>query len=154
MDYEPGVLEAFCCDADGAVLGTCSLKTTGRAAGFSCRLWQERDALSGRSWPECAARSGYLFQILVNLTDEEGAEVVWDDREIKVQVQGPGELAGLDNGDLADVTPFSCHVRKTFAGNLVAYVRRTGPGRIRVFVELAGAEGAQNAPVQREILIG
>ncbi len=154
MDYEPGVLEAFCCDADGAVLGTCSLKTTGRAAGFSCRLWQERDALSGRPWQECAARSGYLFQILVNLTDEEGAEVVWDDREIKVQVQGPGELAGLDNGDLADVTPFSCHVRKTFAGNLVAYVRRTGPGRIRVFVELAGVEGAQNAPVQREILIG
>lgn len=56
------------------------------------------------------------------------------EKEIKVQVVGAGEFAGMDNGDMSDLTPFSSNVRKTFNGNLVIYVRRTGSGAVKVVV--------------------
>ena len=58
---------------------------------------------------------------------------------ISVQVQGDGRLAGIDNGDLADVTPFSSDSRKTYRGDLAVYVRRTGTGEIRVFLRMSDA---------------
>lgn len=140
VEYEPGILEAVCCAEDGSVLGTGSLKTTGEAASFSWELWKEDDILSGAKWEESSARAGYLYQIPVTLLDGQGDETRWDEREIKVQVQGAGELAGLDNGNLADVTPFSSGTRKTASGKLVVYVRRTGQGSIRVYLELSGHE--------------
>ena len=141
MEYEPGILEAVCLGADGNVLGTCSLRTTGKAVKLDCELWKERDLLTGQEWEKSSAQAGYLYQILVKLTDEQDNETVWDDREIKAQVQGAGELAGMDNGNLADVTAFSSQIRKTFAGKMAVYVRRTGPGSIRVFLELADGKG-------------
>ena len=141
MEYEPGILEAVCLGADGNVLGTCSLRTTGKAVKLDCELWRERDLLTGEEWEKSSAQAGYLYQILVKLTDEQDNETVWDDREIKAQVQGAGELAGMDNGNLADVTAFSSQIRKTFAGKMAVYVRRTGPGSIRVFLELADGKG-------------
>lgn len=56
------------------------------------------------------------------------------EKEIKVQVVGAGEFAGMDNGDMSDLTPFYSNIRKTFNGNLVIYVRRTGDGPIKVVV--------------------
>ena len=43
---------------------------------------------------------------------------------------------GIDSGNLADVTPFSSECRRTYGGNLVAYVQRTGQGSIQVSMEL------------------
>ena len=136
VKYEPGILEAVCCGEDGSVLGTTCLNTTGEASRFSYKLWQENDIFSGLKWEERSAQAGYLYQILMTLEDEQGEETVWDDRKIKVQVQGAGQLAGMDNGDLADVTPFSSEIRKTAAGKMAVYVRRTGPGSIKVFLEM------------------
>lgn len=136
IKYEPGILEAVCCGKDGEILGACSLKTTGETQKLSWELWQEKDPLSESEWKERSAQAGYLYQILVTLVDEQGEKTVWDDREIKVQVQGAGELAGMDNGNLADVTPFSSCSRETFAGKMAVYVRRTGSGSINVSLEL------------------
>lgn len=134
IDYEPGVLEARYYDPRGQAAATCTLTTTKPAAGFSCELWREKDAVTGEDWECTSKRTGYLYQILITLKDEEDHAVVWDDREICVQVQGAGELAGLDNGNLADVTPFAANTRKTYGGKLAVYVRRTGPGRVKVLV--------------------
>ncbi|MDE6977352.1 MAG: hypothetical protein K2P13_10250, partial [Lachnospiraceae bacterium] len=70
------------------------------------------------------------------LKDAQDRKVVWDDREVKVQIQGAGRLAGIDSGNLADVTPLSTECRRTCGGNLVAYVQRTGQGSIQVSMEL------------------
>ena len=43
-------------------------------------------------------------------------------------------LAGIDNGDLADNTPFSSDSRKSCGGNLVIYVKRLGDGDIFVTI--------------------
>lgn len=113
--------------------------STGNAAGLSAVLWKEKDALSGQPWESNAGETGYLYQILVKLIDKEGRKAIADDKKISVQVQGDGRLAGIDNGDLADVTPFSSDSRKTYRGDLAVYVRRTGTGDIRVFLRMSDA---------------
>ena len=57
-----------------------------------------------------------------------------------MQVSGAGELAGLENGDLSDVSPYNSPCRDTWQGRLTVYVRRRGKGQIRAFIraKLAG----------------
>ena len=76
---------------------------------------------------------GYLYQILVQMKDAEGKSTTADSR-IRMQVIGDGELVSLDNGDLADLTPFTASVRSSYQGHLVGYVRRIGEGPITVRV--------------------
>ena len=109
---------------------------TEKACGMSVTVWQEKDILTGMSWEESSQKTGYLYQILVQLTDQDGHKVTLDDREVRVQVQGDGCLAGIDNGDLADVTPFGSGSRKTYRGDLAVYVRRTGAEDISVHIQL------------------
>ncbi len=117
------------------------------AAGMSVVVWKEKDILTGLSWEESALQRGYLYQILVHLTDRNGQKVTLDDREVRVQVQGDGRLAGIDNGNLADVTPFGSGSRKTYQGDLAVYVRRTGAEDISVFLRLV-LDGAQTETVR------
>lgn len=100
-----------------------------------CVLWREPDYISGQSFEEASAKTGYLYQILLTLRDSEGNHVTENERLVKVQVQGAGELAGLDNGNLADVTSFTENRRMTWQGQLAVYVRRCGTGSIRIAVE-------------------
>lgn len=112
-----------------------------RTAKMDVTLWKGNDALTGMSWEESAAKTGYLYQLLVQLADEDGNKVTHDDREVKVQVQGDGQLAGIDNGNLSDVTPYASERRKTYKGDMAVYVKRTGQEEIRVFMELSLGDG-------------
>lgn len=112
-----------------------------RTAKMDVTLWKGNDALTGLSWEESAAKTGYLYQLLVQLADEDGNKVTHDDREVKVQVQGDGQLAGIDNGDLSDVTPYASERRKTYKGDMAVYVKRTGREEIQVFMELSLGDG-------------
>ena len=132
LPYEPGKLEARYCMEDGTVLATDVLKTTGEVTEVSCRIWNSADALTGLAFADAAKEKGYLHQILVELKDSDGNRVVTADEEIRAQVFGAGELIGMDNGDLGDVTPFASDRRKTHRGELVVYVRRCGEGEIQV----------------------
>lgn len=138
VPYEAGMLEAQRRRPDGSILSRDCLYTTGAASGLDWQLWQERDVLSGEEWSDCSRKSGYICQILLTLRDESGRKVVWDDREVRVHVQGGGEFAGADSGNLADITPFSSDTRKTFRGELAVYVRRKGQEEVRVELELSG----------------
>lgn len=148
-EYESGVLEALCYDADGKCMGTCRIATTGGAAALQCHVWREPDLLHGETWEKSAQRTGYLYQIVVELVDEQGRKTTWDDREVRVQIQGAGRLAGMDNGDLADVTPFTADRKKTYRGELVVYVKRTEPGEVRAVLsyESGGETGCSQTMV-------
>lgn len=136
--FAPGLLQVCCCDENGTVLAGHSLKTTGKASRLAIDLWKEPDAVTGLDFDTVSHTDGYIYQLLLTLTDESGNPVVWDDRIVKVQIQGAGELKGLDNGNLSDVTPFCSHTRKTWNGNLAVYIQRTGPGRILAALECEG----------------
>lgn len=118
--------------------GAGQMENAGSTAGMSVCVWKEEDLLTGLSWEESSAKTGYLYQILIQLVDQKGNRVRQDEREIRVQVQGDGELAGIDNGDLADVTYFGSAVRRTYQGNLAVYVRRTGREEISVCLKMSG----------------
>ncbi len=103
-----------------------------------CVLWQEPDIISGKSFKEVSSEAGYLYQILLTLPDLKGNDAAEDERMVRVRVQGAGELAGLDNGNLADVTPYTENSRKTWNGQLAVYVRRREAGSIRIECEVLG----------------
>lgn len=155
IGFEAGILEARYYRADGACLGRCELSTAGAPSHMALCLWQENDILSGEDWETYSGRTGYLYQILLRLVDEQQRLVVSDDREIRVTVEGAGQLAGMDSGDLADSTPFLSQSRKTYHGEMAIYVRRTGDGGIRVALEMNGAreelflDGERTEYVQR-----
>jgi len=76
---------------------------------------------------------GYIYQILLDSIDEDG--VLSDvSTEYMAQVAGAGMLVSMDNGNMADLRPYSDNVRKSFDGHLVIYVRRINKGAIKVFV--------------------
>ena len=77
-------------------------------------------------------------QIEITLADRDGNAVVHKDLPVRVSVSGAGVLLGLENGNLADNTPYSEPVRTTLQGRLIAYVRRTKEGSVSVSVQADG----------------
>ncbi len=142
VPFEEGVLTAEGLNEEGGLVLERKLSSTKAAQQLDCRIWKQPDAITGDSWEAACAQTGYLYQLLFELQDEDGRITVWDDRRIKVTVTGAGELAGLESGNLSDLTPYADHERSTFAGKLAAYIRRNGEGRIIVTAE---AEGCREA---------
>ena len=79
----------------------------------------------------------------MQLEDAQGKPVVWENCEVRAQVIGDAVLAGLENGNLADVTPYSSNSRKTFAGALVVYVKQTGNKDSSVMLTVKNAQGVE-----------
>ena len=101
--------------------------------------WDE--ILEGVSWEEASERPGYLYQIEVQLLDENGKEVRWQEKKIRVKAEGAGELAGLESGNLSDgLENALTESRRTFAGQLLVFVRRKTEGEISVKIQ------AENCP--------
>lgn len=109
-----------------------SLSTAGMPTGVECRIWRGGDALTGRSWEEVSREPGYLYQIETCLLDAQGNPSNWQEKILTVEVDGDGVLAGLESGNLEDVSPYRENRRATFRGRLVAYVRREGQGSVGV----------------------
>lgn len=124
VNYEAGSLIAQAFDTEGRLVQQEALYTTGKAKKLQCKVWQDDS--------ETYIGAGYIYQIEVNLVDEEGRGVGWDDKNIQVEVSGSGILAGIENGDLSDNTPYAKPERKTLDGRLVVYVKRTGNDPIKV----------------------
>lgn len=142
VPFEPGALTAEGLDETGKPCMSRSVPTGGAVSGLSCSLWQKPDVLTKQSWEKAGQETGYLYQLSILLTDEEGQRASWEDRPVSVTVSGAGELAGLESGDLADVTSYAEPVRKTWQGRLTAYIRRKAPGTIQISVKAEGIKGA------------
>ncbi|GLX68754.1 glycoside hydrolase family 2 TIM barrel-domain containing protein [Paenibacillus glycanilyticus] len=129
--YEEGTLEAVAKGKDGENL-TCALVTVAEAA----RLQMKTDAA------ELQADGQDLAHVEIQVTDAEGRPVYLADHPIAVSIEGPGEIIGLENGDIQDLEPFSSRIRKAHRGKLLAYVRATTEaGEIKV---TASGEGLQS----------
>lgn len=129
--FEPGELVAKGYDENGTECRSASLVSSGKAAALAVSLWKEGTPDDGRGKPDRTDVPGYLYQIEVKLTDHKN-HMADTDEMVYTKVQGAGILAGLENGDLSDLTPYTQNERKTRGGRLLAYIRRTGQGPIRV----------------------
>lgn len=144
--WESGTLEAVGYDEAGNQECRTKIETTTAVS----KIGADVDWCEGK---EDTQQIGYLYQMAVTLLDESGRIVTWDDRTIQVQTTGAGELAGLENGDLSDVTPYLLPERKTKDGRLMVYIRRTGAGKITAAITarpLCADEGGMYLEVEMD----
>ena len=129
LAFEPGRLEARAADSPIS----CELRTSGAAAAVVVLAAPAAITADGR----------YVARIDLGLADATGIPIATADVPVAVRVEGPGELLGLESGDVADTEAYTTPFRKTYRGRLVAYVRSTGvAGTVRLRAESAGLEAA------------
>ena len=79
----------------------------------------------------------------MSLVDAEGQLAATDGSLVSAAVTGGGELAGLENGDLADVTEYASSCRHAVQGRLMVYVRKSGDGgAVQVTLSSPGKKSA------------
>ncbi|MEO8367647.1 MAG: glycoside hydrolase family 2 TIM barrel-domain containing protein [Candidatus Solibacter sp.] len=123
VTYEPGELKAVAYKA-GAKLGESIIRTAGPAA--TLRLTPDRNSL--------AATGEDLAYILVEAVDAQGNPAPLADNLVRFELQGPGEIAGIDNGDQTSYESFQGSQHHLFYGKAMLIVRtKEGqPGKIQV----------------------
>ncbi|MCR5249297.1 MAG: DUF4982 domain-containing protein [Lachnospiraceae bacterium] len=134
VEYEPGEITAVAYDAEGNEVARQSRHSFGEAVKL-CAEWffPERELTAG---------NGDMAFISVWAEDAEGHPVENATNAVRVEVEGAGWLAGLDNGDSADADEYKGHVKRLFSGKMLVCVAvEAGCGEIRVKLESAGLEG-------------
>ena len=131
VNYVSGILRADGYDLEGNFVKTVSLETTGPAAEMKIELWKEKETPTNHQYNNPSEQIGYLYQLEVSLFDENHKQVTSDDKTIRVDTEGAGCLAGIENGNLSDNTPYSIAERKTNAGRLIVYIKRADYGAIK-----------------------
>ena len=142
--WEAGILEASGYDENGNIIEQERLLTTQNAAGIKTEVYQPEEIPFQET-----QKNGYLYQIALTLVDQNGQKVVWDDKKLRVAVSGAGMLAGIENGDLSDVTPYAENARKTKDGRLMIYVRRIKKGKIRVEISETDSIAQKNCIAEK-----
>jgi beta-galactosidase len=89
------------------------MKTAGEPA--KIRLTPDRTIIK--------ADGGDLSYILVEMLDEQGTLCPLADNKINFSIEGPAEIAGVDNGDQNSLEPFQADYRKLFYGKAMLIIR-------------------------------
>jgi beta-galactosidase len=83
-----------------------------------------------------------LAFLTVRVEDRDGNLCPLADDLVRFEIEGPGRVAGVDNGNAATVEPFQASERHAFGGLCLLIVRpnRGEAGRIRVLSRAAGLQ--------------
>ncbi len=132
VNWEPGVLKAVS-RMKGSVVLVREVKTAGAAARIELSVDRKMIQADGSD----------LAFITAKVTDASGQVVPDAGNELRVSVEGPGSLAGMDNGYQASMESFRGDTHKAYNGLCLAIVRaqRKG-GKIIVRVSGKGLEAA------------
>jgi len=85
----------------------------------------------------------------LTLADAAGTVFLGEDREVTVNVEGPGVLAGFGSAAPSTEESYRDDVHTTFDGRALAVVRPTGPGAITVRATAAGCDAVTVSVVAR-----
>ncbi len=141
VPYVPGVLYAEALDEKGRILAADERRSFGEAAAL--RLSAEKTALD--------ANGIDLAFVEITAADEKGNPVENAGCRVRVTVEGPGRLVGLDNGDSTDYDSWKGNSRRLFSGKLLAIIAATEEaGEIVVRAESEGLAGAELPLTARE----
>lgn len=118
--YQPGTLEAVARDEAGKEIARDKITTAGQPAGV--RLVKEEHAI--------AADGKDLTYIYYEIVDSEGNVVPTANNLVRFQLNGQGQLVGVDNGEQASrerykAQPDGSWIRRAFNGKGVAIVKST-----------------------------
>ncbi|NQX60803.1 glycoside hydrolase family 2 TIM barrel-domain containing protein [Paenibacillus qinlingensis] len=132
VGFEEGILNVVARSAEG-IGCSCALETVLKAE----KLILLVDA------PELSADGMDLAHIEIEVTDSHGKLVYLADDLIQLSIEGPGEIIGIENGDVQDLEPYRSKFRKAYHGKLLAYVRAgVTAGQIIVKAEAQGLVAA------------
>ena len=138
VPYTPGVLRAVAYQ-NGRMIGESSVKTAGPAA--QIRLSPDRNKLR--------ADGADLCFVTVEILDRDGNICPLADNSVRFQVEGPAEIAGVDNGNPRSLAPFKADYVQVFYGKamLILRSREGNPGKVRV---TASGNGLQEGRISIE----
>jgi beta-galactosidase len=133
VNYEQGELKAVAYK-DGKEIGQEVMRTAGEPA--KIRLTPDRKELK--------ASGNDLCYILVEAMDANDTLCPLADNLIKFKVDGPAEIAGVDNGNPLSYEPFQADYRRLFFGKamLILRTKEEQTGDIRVTAESDGLTSA------------
>jgi beta-galactosidase len=123
VPYAPGALKAVAYQG-GKSVATTEIKTAGAPARVV--LAPDRAAI--------AADGDDLSFVTVRVEDKDGNICPTADNLVKFTLDGPGKIAGVDNGNAATVEPFQADYRKAFNGLALVIVRgeHGKAGRVKI----------------------
>lgn len=129
IEYQPGTLVAKGFDG-GKQTCSSTLKTTGKPVGI--RLVADRKTIK--------ADLNDLSYISVEIIDENGNVVPSiDDMEVTYQLNGNATIAGVGNGNAADMSSFQQPKKKVFQGRGLVIIKPRGtPGKITLKANATG----------------
>jgi beta-galactosidase len=132
VKYEPGTLKAVS-RKDGKVVLTREIHTAGAPAKIELIADRKNIKADGRD----------LSFITVKILDKDGNLVPDADNLVNFKINGPGFIAGVDNGDEVSHDPFKADYRKAFNGLALAIVQtKEKAGDITFTATSKGLKGA------------
>jgi beta-galactosidase len=112
-----------------SVVATQEIKTAGAAAQVNLTADREEIEADGLD----------LVFVTADIQDAKGVFARTASSSVSFAVSGPGQIAGVDNGDSADTTSYVSATRKAFGGKVLAIIKSTGaPGPIIVTATASG----------------
>jgi len=134
VPYEPGALRVIAYQG-GKTVATQEVKTAGAPARVV--LSPDRAAIK--------SDGDDLSFVTVRVEDKDGNFCPLADNLVKFKLEGPGRIAGVDNGNPATVEPFQADYRKAFNGLALLIVRSENgkPGRVKINASSEGLEIGQ-----------
>ena len=137
VPYEPGELKAVAYK-NGSKIGETSVRTAGAPAKLRLTADHTRIAATGQD----------LSYVLVEAVDRDGTLCPLADQEVQFALAGPGEIAGVGNGNPQSIEAFQSDKVRLFYGKAMLIVRSVTnrPGAIDI---VASAE--KMAPARAKI---
>jgi beta-galactosidase len=99
---------------DGEEAARQTLKSAGEPAAI--RLVADKDA--------CSTAFDDVVHVEFEIVDAEGVRCPWSDAEVSFEVEGPGQLVAVDNGDPQSHESFQGPQRRAYHGRGLAIIRR------------------------------
>lgn len=115
VPYAPGELRAEGCDADGKVVSSYLIQTSGRPYQLKAMVDKQTIGADRR-----------VAHITLQVLDEEGRLVKLADNNITCTVEGPARLLGLEGSDNSDMGDYRDNQQRVYMGQLLAYIQSKG----------------------------
>ena len=115
IPFQSGKLEVIGMNKDNQQICTYSVQSSGRPV-----------AIQAKSNLNTISKNRGLAQIVVQLVDENGIQVMNSDEEITCTLEGPAELLGLEASNNSDMGDYSDNKQRVFHGQLLAYIQANG----------------------------
>jgi len=135
VPFEPGMLKAVG-SRDGKVVAAEQIATTGEPAAIALSADNNAPLADGRD----------VVHLTVQIVDADGQTVPTAANPVAFELQGPGQIIGVDNGDPTDHDSFKSNQCKSFNGLCLAIIQTTrNAGAIRVTARSGGLRPASAA---------